>query len=139
MSPPLRLHVTVKEAKSSIQVIERMMSLLDALAGHAVPVNLKQLASQTSLHPSTAHRILGVMVESRLVDRIEPGTYRLGIRLLEQFPEQRDFARLEQLKIAIEKCRQREVQLQQPAAALPAHAVGFAHVRTTRRFVILNA
>ena len=75
--------MTVKEAKSSIQVIERMMSLLDALAGHAVPVNLKQLASETSLHPSTAHRILGVMVESRLVDRIEPGTYRLGIRLLE--------------------------------------------------------
>jgi DNA-binding IclR family transcriptional regulator len=64
-------------------VIERMMSLLDALAHHTVPVNLKQLATETTLHPSTAHRILGVMVESRLVDRIEPGTYRLGMRLLE--------------------------------------------------------
>lgn len=72
-----------KETKSSIQVIERMMNLLDALAGHQAPVNLKQLALQTGLHPSTAHRILGVMVENRLVDRIEPGTYRLGIRLLE--------------------------------------------------------
>ncbi len=72
-----------KEAKSSIQVIERMMSLLAALARHATPVNLKQLATETRLHPSTAHRILSVMVESRLVDRIEPGTYRLGIRLLE--------------------------------------------------------
>ena len=59
------------------------MSLLGALARHAAPVNLKQLAGETSLHPSTAHRILGVMVENRLVDRIEPGTYRLGIRLLE--------------------------------------------------------
>src|ERR1700741_1346258 len=59
------------------------MSLLEELAQHNAPVNLKQLAGQTSLHPSTAHRILGVMVESRLVDRIEPGTYRLGIRLLE--------------------------------------------------------
>jgi DNA-binding IclR family transcriptional regulator len=75
--------VKEKEAKSSIQVIERMMSLLSALAQHSVPVNLKQLATQTSLHPSTAHRILGVMVENRLVDRVEPGTYRLGIRLLE--------------------------------------------------------
>jgi DNA-binding IclR family transcriptional regulator len=75
--------MALKEAKSSIQVIERMMSLLDALAHHAVPVNLKQLATETTLHPSTAHRILGVMVESRLVDRIEPGTYRLGIRLVE--------------------------------------------------------
>ena len=72
-----------KEAKSSIQVIERMVSLLTALAQHATPVNLKQLATETRLHPSTAHRILSVMVDSRLVDRIEPGTYRLGIRLLE--------------------------------------------------------
>jgi IclR family KDG regulon transcriptional repressor len=72
-----------KETKSSIQVIERMMGLLDALAGHSNPVNLKQLATETGLHPSTAHRILGVMVDSRLVDRIEPGTYRLGIRLVE--------------------------------------------------------
>jgi DNA-binding IclR family transcriptional regulator len=75
--------VALKEAKSSIQVIERMMSLLDALSRRASPVNLKQLATETALHPSTAHRILGVMVENRLVDRIEPGTYRLGIRLLE--------------------------------------------------------
>ena len=59
------------------------MSLLDALARHATPVNLKQLAGETRLHPSTAHRILSVMVDNRLVDRIEPGTYRLGIRLLE--------------------------------------------------------
>jgi DNA-binding IclR family transcriptional regulator len=60
-----------------------MMSLLDALARHATPVNLKHLAGETRLHPSTAHRILSVMVDNRLVDRIEPGTYRLGIRLLE--------------------------------------------------------
>lgn len=60
-----------------------MMSLLDTLAQHTAPVNLKHLAAQTRLHPSTAHRILSVMVDNRLVDRIEPGTYRLGIRLLE--------------------------------------------------------
>ncbi|MDP2238898.1 MAG: IclR family transcriptional regulator [Burkholderiales bacterium] len=60
-----------------------MMHLLDTLAQHSAPVNLKQLALETGLHPSTAHRILGVMVDNRLVDRIEPGTYRLGIRLLE--------------------------------------------------------
>ena len=71
------------EVKSSIQVIERMMRLLDALAQHAMPVNLKQLAAETQLHPSTAHRILNVMVRNRIVDRIEPGTYRLGMRLLE--------------------------------------------------------
>jgi DNA-binding IclR family transcriptional regulator len=82
-TPNLIPPVSVKEAKSSIQVIERMMGLLAALARDPAPANLKQLALQTSLHPSTAHRILGVMVENRLVDRIEPGMYRLGIRLLE--------------------------------------------------------
>ncbi|RPJ45305.1 MAG: IclR family transcriptional regulator [Betaproteobacteria bacterium] len=60
-----------------------MMQLLDVLSQHTVPASLKQLATATQLHPSTAHRILGVMVDNRLVDRIEPGTYRLGIRLVE--------------------------------------------------------
>ncbi|TSA41517.1 MAG: MarR family transcriptional regulator [Betaproteobacteria bacterium] len=60
-----------------------MMSLLDALARHDAPVNLKELAHETQLHPSTAHRILNVMVRNRVVDRIEPCTYRLGMRLLE--------------------------------------------------------
>ncbi len=59
------------------------MSLLDALAKHGTPVNLKQLALETGLHPSTAHRILNVMARNRVVDRIEPGTYRLGMRLIE--------------------------------------------------------
>jgi DNA-binding IclR family transcriptional regulator len=71
------------QTKSSIQVIDRMMHLIDSLVRHPSPANLKQLALETGLHPSTAHRILAVMVENRLVDRIEPGTYRLGIRLLE--------------------------------------------------------
>lgn len=60
-----------------------MMNLLEALAAHPTPVNLKQLAEETRLHPSTAHRILNVMVGKRMVDRIAPGTYRLGMRLHE--------------------------------------------------------
>jgi len=60
-----------------------MMNLLNALAAQPGPATLKLLAHQTQLHPSTAHRILNVMVRNRLVDRIEPGTYCLGMRLLE--------------------------------------------------------
>jgi len=69
--------------KTSIQVIERMVSLLDALARQPDPASLKDLSSQTGLHPSTAHRILNDLVLKRFVDRAEPGTYRLGMRLLE--------------------------------------------------------
>lgn len=69
--------------KTSIQVIERMIGLLDALADSPDPVSLKELSSATGLHPSTAHRILNDLVLKRFVDRSEPGAYRLGMRLLE--------------------------------------------------------
>ncbi len=71
------------DQKSPIQVIERMMKLLDVLALHPEPLGLKQIAQYTGLHPSTAHRILAAMSADRLVDRVEPGSYRLGMRLLE--------------------------------------------------------
>jgi len=71
------------EARSGIQVIERMMKLLDVLSYHPDPVSLKQLALETGLHPSTAHRILAAMASSGFAERADAGTYRLGIRLLE--------------------------------------------------------
>lgn len=69
--------------KGSIQVIERMMSLLDVLADTPEPASLKKLSQATGLHPSTAHRILAAMTHSRLVERHDVSAYGLGIRLLE--------------------------------------------------------
>ncbi len=80
---PWKIEVAQNNERSSIQVIERMMTLLDVLAREPDPVNLKRLANSTGLHPSTAHRILNVLVAHRMIDRVEPGTYRLGVRLLE--------------------------------------------------------
>src|SRR5256885_9574238 len=74
---------TGDEPKNPIQVIERMTRLLEVLAQHPEPLGLKQIAQYTGLHPSTAHRILSAMSADRLVDRVEPGAYRLGMRLLE--------------------------------------------------------
>ncbi|MEI7446281.1 MAG: IclR family transcriptional regulator [Burkholderiales bacterium] len=70
-------------SRTAIQVIDRLVSLLDALAEQPDAVSLKDLSIRTGLHPSTAHRILNDLVSARLVDRSEPGTYQLGIRLLE--------------------------------------------------------
>ncbi|HEY0876948.1 MAG TPA: IclR family transcriptional regulator [Zeimonas sp.] len=72
-----------EEGRTAIQVIERLVSLLDALAEQPDPVSLKELSLRTGLHPSTAHRILNDLVTARFVDRAEPGSYQLGIRLLE--------------------------------------------------------
>ncbi|WP_295637560.1 IclR family transcriptional regulator [uncultured Methylibium sp.] len=67
----------------TIQVMERMFSLLNVLAAHPDPVSLKHVSEQTGLHPSTAHRILNDLAIGRFVDRPEAGSYRLGMRLLE--------------------------------------------------------
>ena len=73
----------IQPPKLVIQVIERMMTLLDALAKKSEPVTLKELSQTSGLHPSTAHRILNDLVLARVVDRTEPGCYQLGMRLLE--------------------------------------------------------
>jgi DNA-binding IclR family transcriptional regulator len=75
--------VAKAEPRNSIQVIERMTRLMEVLARHVQPAPLKILAQASGLHPSTAHRILGALVGAQLVERADPGTYRLGIRLLE--------------------------------------------------------
>jgi IclR family transcriptional regulator, carbohydrate utilization repressor len=67
----------------TVQVIERMFKLLEVLASREDPVSLKEISEKTSLHPSTAHRILNDLTIGRFVDRPEAGSYRLGMRLLE--------------------------------------------------------
>jgi len=70
-------------SSTSIQVLSRMFSLLDTLAHEGDAVSLKSISEQTGLHPSTAHRILNDLAVGRLVERSGPGSYRLGLRLLE--------------------------------------------------------
>ena len=67
----------------TIQVIERLFSLMNVLASREDSISLKEISEKTGLHPSTAHRILNDLTIGRFVDRPEPGSYRLGMRLLE--------------------------------------------------------
>ena len=67
----------------SIQVLERMFSLIDVLASREEAISLKEIAEKTGLHPSTTHRILNDLTIGRYVDRPQAGSYRLGMRLLE--------------------------------------------------------
>lgn len=67
---------------SSIQVIDRMARLLELVAESDAPVSLKVLAAETSLHPSTAFRILAALGEHGFVERDGHGRYRLGVKLL---------------------------------------------------------
>lgn len=67
---------------SGIQVIDRAVALLDALAREPGPASLKVLAAETGLHPSTAFRILAALSEHGLVGRDGANLYRLGPHLL---------------------------------------------------------
>jgi IclR family transcriptional regulator, carbohydrate utilization repressor len=70
-------------ATPTVQVIERMFALIDVLASKEEAISLKDISDKTGLHPSTAHRILNDLAIGRYVDRPQPGSYRLGMRLLE--------------------------------------------------------
>ena len=67
----------------AVQVLERMFTLIDVLASHEEPISLKEISEKAGLHPSTAHRILNDLTTGRFVERPQPGSYRLGMRLLE--------------------------------------------------------
>jgi len=67
----------------AVQVIERMFSLIDVLASREDAIPLKDISEKTGLHPSTAHRLLNDLTIGRYVERAQPGSYRLGMRLLE--------------------------------------------------------
>ncbi len=73
----------IKEGSNSIQVIERLARLLDAIAGHGDPVSLKILSAETGLHPSTAFRILSSLAEHGFVERSGRGNYQLGVKLMQ--------------------------------------------------------
>lgn len=70
-------------AVPTVQVIERIFTLLDVLASREEAMPLKEISEKAGLHPSTAHRILNDLATGRFVDRPQAGNYRLGMRLLE--------------------------------------------------------
>lgn len=99
-------------SKPSVQVLERMFTLMDVLAAREEPVSLKEISEKTGLHPSTTHRILNDLTIGRFVDRPEPGSYRLGMRLLELGNLVK--ARLSVRDAALGPMRSLHKQIQQP-------------------------
>jgi IclR family transcriptional regulator, KDG regulon repressor len=72
-----------KDSPYQVQVLDRAVSILDALAAHG-DLSLFELAERLSLHKSTIHRLLMVLERHRLIERIgASGKYGLGLRLFE--------------------------------------------------------
>ena len=79
----MRISDSSSSSTPTVQVIERMFTLMNVLASKEEAVTLKEISEKTNLHPSTAHRLLNDLATGRFVDRPQPGSYRLGMRLLE--------------------------------------------------------
>jgi len=98
----------------TVQVIERMFTLIDVLASREEPVSLKEISERTGLHPSTAHRILNDLATGRFIDRPQAGSYRLGMRFLELGNLVK--SRLNVRDAALTPMRELHKQIQQPVS-----------------------
>lgn len=69
---------------NSVQSIDRVLDILEALSASPQGMALSELAAATSLHASTAHRLLASLVARGYVRKDgESGKYRLTLRLYE--------------------------------------------------------
>jgi len=66
---------------SSIQVIDRSARLMEAITTSDGVASLKILSAETGLHPSTAFRILGSLIEVGFVERNSSGQYFIGRKI----------------------------------------------------------
>lgn len=67
-----------------VQVLDRALAVIDALAEDSGGISLAQLSTKLKLHKSTVHRLVMVLERHRLLEKhSETGRYRLGLKLFE--------------------------------------------------------
>jgi len=73
-----------KPSPYKIQVLDRALAVINAIAESKADATLAELSETVKLHKSTVHRILMILESYRVVDRdSQTGRYRLGLRLFE--------------------------------------------------------
>jgi DNA-binding IclR family transcriptional regulator len=67
-----------------VQVLDRSLAIIDALANARDDASLAELAVKVKLHKSTVHRLTSILERHGIVERdTRSGRYRLGLRLFE--------------------------------------------------------
>jgi len=67
-----------------VQVLDRALAALEVLANRSTECGLAEICKTLKLHKSTAHRLMMVLEQHRLVDKNpDTGRYRLGLKLFE--------------------------------------------------------
>lgn len=79
-----RQRPTARSSVYRVQVLDRVLEILNALSESNVDLGPSELAARLSLHKSTIHRLLMVLERHRLVRKsAAPGKYGLGFKLFE--------------------------------------------------------
>src|SRR5690625_875064 len=66
-----------------VSALARHLRILDAFDAGTAFLTLSELAERTELPMTTTHRLVGELVEQRLLERLPDRTYQLGLRLWE--------------------------------------------------------
>jgi DNA-binding transcriptional ArsR family regulator len=64
-----------------LQTLDRAFAVLDLLASSSTSLAVGEVVEALQLHKSTVHRLLKVLERHRMVERVQNGKYRLGLRL----------------------------------------------------------
>ncbi|MDR1487263.1 MAG: IclR family transcriptional regulator [Deltaproteobacteria bacterium] len=70
-------------SRSGVQVLDRVLDILDLLAKAEYPLSLAKIANMSGLSKSTVHRLLSALQARDYVEKLSDATYRLGIKVLE--------------------------------------------------------
>lgn len=66
-----------------ISVVGRVAAVLGALEGADTPLGISDLAARTGLAKGSVHRLVGQLIDERLLERTDDGRFDLGVRLFE--------------------------------------------------------
>src|SRR6202166_3746282 len=72
------------KSRYRVQVLDRALAALEVLANSSTECSLAEICATLKLHKSTAHRLMMVLEQHRLVEKnADTGRYRLGLKLYE--------------------------------------------------------
>ncbi|MEW5921413.1 MAG: IclR family transcriptional regulator [Bacillota bacterium] len=66
-----------------VQSVERVLTILEVMAGEGAPITVTELADKVNLKISTVHRLLSTLVHRGYVEQEDDNKYRLGLKLME--------------------------------------------------------
>lgn len=69
--------------EDKIRVLGRAFDILEALSAASVPMTLSEITNATGLSKSTAHRILGALLDRSYAFKTDTGSYTIGYKLVE--------------------------------------------------------